>query len=82
MLGRLRTIDARNERERTERHPFRFRVGNDHDASHQDDVFGVPNFVRFAPGKAHNKRLKRATLNPGLNGFGVHTAKFTTRASQ
>lgn len=78
MLGRLRTVDARDERERAKRHPFGFRVCNHHEASHQDDVFGVPNFVHFAAGKTNDKWLKRATINPCLNGFGVHTDQFST----
>ena len=78
MLGRLRRVDARDERKRTEGYPLRFRVGHHHDAAHQNDVFGMPNFMRFSARQTHEKRLKRATFNPCSNGFGVHTSKSTT----
>lgn len=79
MLGRLRSVDACNQGKRTEGHPLRFWIGHHHDASQQDHIFGMPNFVRLAAGEPHDKRLKRATLNPGLNGFGVHITEIYQR---
>jgi hypothetical protein len=35
----------------------------------------MPNFVRFAAGKANDKRLKWTTVHPCLNGFSVHIPK-------
>lgn len=73
MLCRLRTVDARDQRERTERNPFCLGICNDHDASHQDDVLRMTDFVHFAAGEAHDKRLKGAAFNPCLNCVGVHS---------
>jgi hypothetical protein len=75
MLGRrLRIVDARDERKRTEGDPFRFRIGNDHDAPHQNHVFRMAHRVCPAACKPYHKPLKRATVNPCSNSLGVHTS--------
>ncbi len=78
MLGRLRSLDAGDMGQRTDCHPIRIGIRDDQGGSQQDNRFRVPDLMGFSTGQLDDKRLKRATVNPFSNRFGVHAPKCTT----
>jgi len=78
VLGTLERLDAGDVRQGAKNEAVGFGIPDEQVGFQHDGNFGMSNFVSLAVRHADLERSERLYPQHALNGFGVHTSKYTT----